>query len=108
MFLLSLSFPLLSMLLFSGFFLLSCLPVRAGKKFPIRINSGYLWSLLSTVSLPGISFLLFSLSLCLVLRRKLLHSQEETDGNSGTLLLDTRKLDRDDAEVKRSDKREFR
>lgn len=76
---------LLSMLLFSTFFLLSYSPARAEKKFPIRINSGFLWSLLSSVSLPGISFLLFSLSFCLVLRRRLLLSQEETAGNSGTL-----------------------
>lgn len=95
---------LLSMLLFSAFFLLSYFPARAGKTLPIRINSGFLWSLLSTVSLPGISFLIFSPSLRLVLRRRLLLSREEADGNSGTLLLDTWKLDRDDAAVKRSDK----
>lgn len=95
---------LLSVLLSSSFFSSFLLSSARRKKFPIRINSGFLWPLLSTVSLPGISFLLFSPSPRLVLRRRLLLSREETDGNSGTPLLDTWKLDRDDATVKRSDK----
>lgn len=97
---------LLSMLLFSTFFLLSYSPARAEKKFPIRINSAFLWSLLSSVSLPGISFLLFSLSLCLVSRRRFLKKKQLEIAER--CLLDTWKLDRDGAAVKRSDKREFR
>lgn len=107
-FLLSLSSSLLSPFhafildLFASFLLCSACRKRVSDQNKLwvsmvslvqRFSSRYLVSSFLTAALP-------------CFKEKV--SQEETDGNSGTLLPDTWKLDRDGAAVRRSDKREFR